>query len=133
MLAITLAMVGVGALAWGAAKVGAHPSRPTLAPRPAPVVSVAGTSYRIGRAGDQVEVGSWGCDRTRAVVLRPSRGEVFVFDGWARPGHDLVARLVARVAPGSRLVATHLPSGCDGLSVTEAGGTRIDLQAQVTR
>ena len=133
VLAIALAMVGVMALGVGASRVGAHPSRPNLVPGPAPVVSIAGTSYRIGQAGDQVQVGSWGCDRTRAVVLRPSTGEVFVFDGWARPDHDLVARPVAHVARGSRLVATHQPNGCDGLSVTEAGGIRIDLDGQVAR
>ncbi len=126
-------MVGLLALGWGASRVGAHPSRPTLAPRPAPVVSIAGNSYRVGRAGDQVEVGTWGCNHTRAVVLRPSTGEVFLFDGWARPGHDLVARLVAHVAPGSRPVATHQPSGCDGLSASEADGARVDLEREVTR
>ncbi len=132
-LALSLALVGVVALGWGATRVAARASRPTLAPSPAPVLSIAGTSYRIGQAGDQVEVGSWGCGATRAVVLRPGTGEVFAFDGWARSGHDLTARVVAQVSRGSRLVAIHQPRGCDGLAAAAPGRARVDLDGAVTR
>ncbi len=131
-LAASLAVVGVVALGWGASRVAAHPRRPTLAAPAAPVLSIAGTTYRIGQAGDQVEVGSWGCGGVRAVVLRPRTGEVFAFDGWARAGHDLDARVVTHVARGSRLVASHQPSGCDGLSADTPGGARVDLDGPVT-
>jgi hypothetical protein len=133
VLAVSLALIGVVALGWGATRVAARASRPSLAPPPAPILTIAGTSYRIGRPGDQVEVGRWGCGHIRAVVLRPGTGEVFAFDGWARSGHDLTARVVAHVSRGSRLVATPEPSGCDGLSATAPGGAGVDLDRPVTR
>ena len=49
-------------------------------------VEVGGVRYAIGRPGDLVLVGDWGCaSRPIATVLRPDTGEVFVFRG-VRPG-----------------------------------------------
>ncbi len=145
-VATVLALVGLVALSWGATQVSGHPDRPTLgAAAPAnararalatstgPVVAIGGTRYRIGQAGDQVELGSWGCGPTRVVVLRPGTGDVFAFEGWARPGHDLTAAVLARVPPRSRLVSTHRSDGCDDLVAVGPGGSHLDLGPAMTR
>jgi len=134
LLAAVAGVVGLAALSWGVITLTANPARPSLRPRQdSPVVAVDGTAYRIGQPGDQVRIGAWGCRPARAVVLRPDTGEVFAFRGWARPGHDLVARQVARVAPGSRLVGGRLDRGCPSLSATSPDGASTVLDAEVTQ
>jgi hypothetical protein len=141
VLAAVTAVIGAVALAWGVLALVGHGSRPDLRPivhptaRPvtAPQVVVDGTTYRIGRPGDEVQVGRWSCGPARAVVLRPSTGQVFAFSGWARAGDDLVAQPVGRVAAGSRLVTTHAGAGCDQLGARGPDGTTTRLDPEVTR
>ncbi len=133
LLIATVGVVGLLALAWGATSLLGRPARPSLAADRPPEVQVAGATYQIGLPGDQVRVGRWACHPPRAVVLRPSTGEVFAFPGWARPGHDLDGRLVARVPPRSRLVTSRSSDGCDRLGAVGEGGGATDLDAAVTR
>ena len=134
VLAAAAGVVGLAALGWGAITLAADPARPSLQPAAAsPVVTVDGRAYRIGRPGDQVRIGAWGCRAARAVVLRPATGQVFVFQGWARAGHDLVARPVVQVAVGSHLVAGPPDHGCPSVSATTPDGATTALDAEVTR
>ena len=84
-------------------------------------VSVDGTRYPIGAAGDQVAVGDWDCDGVATVALVQSGGQVYVFDSW--PRHTpLVGRLVAYLAPPVQLA--DVPRGaCNELHVRYAEGT----------
>lgn len=90
------------------------------------VVTVDGTRYRVGRPGDVVTVGEWKCDRTTAVaLLRPTTGEVFVFDRWARPDTPASGRLIGvhRGALGFEPGTTR----CNSLVVVMADGSTVDV------
>jgi hypothetical protein len=76
-----------------------------------------GHRYAAGDPGDEVVVGDWTCAGSGVpALIRPSTGEVFVFDRWAGAGHDEVARPVFRATPGSHLEA-HVGDGCATLVV----------------
>jgi len=147
VLTLAAGVAGVAALTAGALGLGlgsaparrpglaASSSGPATTPnRPGPVgvttarggVLVVGpTRYRIGVPGDEALAADWGCrGTTRAVVLRPATGELFVFRGWAQPGHDLVAAPAGRVAPGSHLRAGADHAGCAELWSAAPGGRR---------
>ena len=81
--------------------------------------------WALGRAGDQVAAGDWGCQGTRTLALfRPSTGEVFRFDGWATPGQDLKATAMVRVAGGVAMRAADVDrDGCHEAVVERATGT----------
>jgi hypothetical protein len=123
-----LAVVGLVALAWGAMTVAARPARPSLDRSPAPQVVVGTTRYRVGRPGDEVRIGRWSCQPSRAVLLRPATGQVYLFTGWATVGHDEVAHPVDRVPAGSSLVVTRSTQGCDLASVTTPAGATIHIR-----
>lgn len=62
--------------------------------------------WEVGAEGDVVVVGDWDCDRLPTpAVLRPSTGEVAVFDRWAGEGPE-PARAVARLAGVTEVRAT---------------------------
>lgn len=96
----------------------------------------AGITYSIGEPGDAVEVADWDCNGTETPgVVRPSTGEVFLFDRWATAGQPLVSE-PSLVVPGAKgLVPPSEGTGCvprllldDGAAVAilpaEAGGTQ---------
>jgi hypothetical protein len=80
--------------------------------------------WSLGRPGDQLAAGDWGCQGARTLALfRPSTGEVFRFDGWAATGHDVSASAVAVVAGGEALRAADVDhDGCHELVVERATG-----------
>jgi len=80
--------------------------------------------WALGQAGDQVAAGDWGCQGTRTLALfRPSTGEVFRFDGWATPGHDVKASAVVRVPGGVAIRAADVDrDGCHEAVVERATG-----------
>lgn len=102
----------------------------TVAGEP-PVVTLDGVRYRVGLPGDIVEPADWDCGGTsRAVLLRPSTGEVFAFDSWASPGRPVSSRLVGS-ARGA--VGLHAVQGC-GWPVAEwPGGERAPIQIDSTK
>lgn len=85
----------------------------------------AGTRrWALGRPGDQVATGNWGCQGSLTLALfRPSTGQVFRFDGWAGPDHDLKATAIAVVAGGQALRAADVDrDGCHEVVVERATG-----------
>lgn len=62
------------------------------------VLEGSGGRWSVGTRGDQVATGDWQCTGSSTLaLLRPASGDIYLFDGWAPPGHDLVAGVVARV------------------------------------
>ncbi len=87
-------------------------------------VVAAGVTYQVGRPGDLVSVGDWDCDgRATPALLRTATGEVFVFDRWATPGHDLTVRPVTVVGRATAVAAQDRDGdGCPELTVRRSGG-----------
>lgn len=93
------------------------------------VVEVGGVRYAVGRAGDVLAIGDWDCDGAATIVaLRPTTGEVYVFDGWAAPGDDLVVTATATV-PGAASVQSvdADDDGCATLVVRDADGITTEV------
>jgi hypothetical protein len=88
------------------------------------ILQAGARRWSLGQAGDQVATGDWGCQGTLTLALfRPSTGEVFRFDGWAGPGHDLKATAIAVVAGGQALRAADVDrDGCHEVVVERGAG-----------
>jgi tRNA A-37 threonylcarbamoyl transferase component Bud32 len=86
-------------------------------------VVVDGARYDVGAPGDAVAVADWDCDGSDTpAVVRPSTGDVFVFDAWATAEAPMPGRLLDRV-PGAIAPAT--PNGtCDVVPVVDVAGAR---------
>ena len=84
-------------------------------------VVVDGARYDVGAPGDAVAVADWDCDGTDTpAVVRPSTGDVFVFDAWATAEAPMPGRLLDRV-PGA--IAPETPNGtCDVVPVVDVAG-----------
>jgi len=95
------------------------------------VLTVDGSRYSVGQAGDAVAIADWACNgRPTPVILRPSSGELFVFDAWAEAGHDVTARPLGRVDHATEVRATPIRAGgCHELEVLRSQGppTRLDV------
>jgi hypothetical protein len=97
---------------------------------PGGIVVTATGRYRVGGPGDQIVVGRWRCPGGAApAVLRISTGEVWAFEGWARPAGVLDPRLVATVPGATALRVAATPSGCDRLVVVRRSGPPVTLTA----
>jgi hypothetical protein len=87
----------------------------------------------VGGAADLAAVADWDCDgRATAAVVRPTTGEVWVYDRWASDGEQVTAR-PGPTAPGAvaaRAVPDPGPGSCERLEVTtaEGGRRRLDLR-----
>ncbi len=111
----------------------ANPGVPVrLAPDACPVagradgnrVTVGSRTWQVGNEGDEVALGDLDCDgRTDVALLRPDSGDVFIFDGFAEPGHDLRATPSASEPGAVHLTAVTGPDGCATLRVTFPDGT----------
>ena len=80
---------------------------------------------RLGRPGDVVVTGRWGCERATLALLRPATGQVFRFDGWARPGVTVTATAVATLPGATQLRAATAGPRCDELDVVDADGREV--------
>ena len=92
-------------------------------------VEFDGSSYQVGRPGDHVAVDDWDCDGSATVgLVRPSTGELFLFDGW--PGTEAVTvEAVARVPGAQDLVGTSPGEACTGPEVLLLDGRQVSLPA----
>src|SRR5205809_6902458 len=112
----------------------AHTTKP--APYRAPLDDKAwqagATHIAVGQPGDVVVTGRWTCGAATPALLRPATGEVFRFDEWARPGHDVSAVAVATVPGASAVRAREAPAaGCDDLEVLRRDGPPVRLRTTV--
>lgn len=88
------------------------------------LVRVGEVRYQVGEPGDVVALGDWDCEGgATPAVLRPSTGEVFVFDSWAGEA-DVAVGATDRVDGADELVVEGASDGCDRLIVVRADGTR---------
>lgn len=103
---------------------GAPPTGPATV-ADATVITAGGVRWRVGEPGDLVAMGDWDCDgESSAALLRPTSGDVFVFDGWATPARPLTVLAARRAAGATGIRAEPDDRGCDRLVVDLAGGGR---------
>lgn len=112
-------------------------SRPAeLAPLPAALPASSSSSiegpegrFAVGSPDDVVLVDDWFCRGSPVpALLRPSTGEVFVFDRWPESGEELAGRAVGVVPGAHALDASGTPS-CPGLlAVTETRSVALPVQ-----
>ncbi|HTN78894.1 MAG TPA: hypothetical protein VMK16_04395, partial [Acidimicrobiales bacterium] len=97
-------------------------------------IVVDGVRYDVGQSGDALSVADWDCDgRDTAALVRPSTGEVYVFDGWATKAEPTTGRLLDRVV-GATAIAP--PDGdCGVLTVLDSKGapTALPLSGKAGR
>lgn len=88
------------------------------------ILEAGGARWSVGRDGDLVATGDWGCTGVRTLaLLRPSTGELFRFDRWPGGGADASASSFARVPGGTALRAADLDQdGCHEVVVEREGG-----------
>jgi hypothetical protein len=90
------------------------------------VVEAGDRRWTVGQPGDLVATADWSCSgHATLALLRPATGEVFVFDGWAGPGHDLVAEPVGRVDGGFAIRTADTGDGCPRVSVERTDGPPV--------
>jgi tRNA A-37 threonylcarbamoyl transferase component Bud32 len=75
----------------------------------------------LGEQDDVAVVGDWSCRGGPAPgAYRPSTGEVFLFDGWPRPGLALDTASVSNTSiVGGSPVVRRTPDGCDRVAITK--------------
>jgi tRNA A-37 threonylcarbamoyl transferase component Bud32 len=94
-------------------------------------ISTATGRFQVGSAGDVVVVGRWDCSASAyAALLEPSSGQVWVFHGWARPGHPVRARLAGRVRGATSLRVDPQEGGCDLLLAERPAQRPVVLDPQ---
>ncbi|HUP71602.1 MAG TPA: hypothetical protein VM282_01005 [Acidimicrobiales bacterium] len=79
------------------------PSAADVATPDSPRVEIRGISYHVGQPGDLAYFVPCG-DEQRVVVLRPTTGDIFVFDHLAEPGAPRTAQSVGRVAGALEII-----------------------------
>ncbi len=99
-------------------------------------LTASGRAYRVGQPGDHVSVADWDCDgKASPGLVRPATGEVFLFDGWARPEHavtvDARAIVVGAVALAPPANAEPGGSACRAPRVRLQDGTFTPLPTAV--
>lgn len=86
------------------------------------VVTAGEHRFAVGTASDHLVVGDWDCDGVSTIAaVRPSTGEVFVFDGWSSD-EPVTARSVAVLDDAGRPSVVERDNGCHDLRVPYRGG-----------
>ncbi len=89
------------------------------------VVEHNGNVYSIGGSGDRVVVGDWNCDsQPTPALLRPSTGEVVIFESWPERGETLAMPVLSKVPEAFEIEVLNGGS-CDLLRVRTPGGDRL--------
>lgn len=94
------------------------------------IASAGDVSWRVGDEGDLVVLGDWDGDGTDTPgVVRSTTGEVWIYQGWARTGEELLATPVETTVGERRIGAVRSarvldagPGGHDAIEVTDAEG-----------
>jgi hypothetical protein len=82
---------------------------------------VAGVTYVLGRPGDLTAVGDWYCDgRATPALVRPSTGEVFVFQRWADAARPVTVQAATIVRDPTGIRASRATIRCPRLVVTRS-------------
>lgn len=89
-------------------------------------ITAGGVVFRAGEADDHVSVGDWTCSgAVTPGIVRPSTGEVFLFQRWPTDDEPLEVEAAAIVPGGQRLVVDD--SGCGPPAVESAEGALTQL------
>ena len=149
VVGLVLVFWGVAAMRRGGDTTAAKPpppattapptSVPTSAPSPTPtrttdvtlvgerVVSVDGHRFSVGDPGDRVVLGDWNCDGTpTAALVRPSTGQVYVFDLWPAPGVEATIKPVDTMSGAVNLRA-EARGQCSALFAIRADGSESEV------
>jgi hypothetical protein len=86
-------------------------------PRPGGVVATRSGRFRIGEPGDVLVVGRWQCRVAVPALLRPTTGEIWMWDAWARASGPRPAHLVDRIPAAVSLRVEPDGKRCDVLHV----------------
>lgn len=97
------------------------------------VVTVDGERFAVGNPSDHLLLGDWhGTGIATVALLRPSTGQIFVFDRWPSRRQSAKPVLVATL-PGATDIATQRSGHHDVLAVTTPRGeVTIDPQTSTT-
>lgn len=110
-------------------------ARPPDPPFPVSVVdgvlSTPTGRFAVGGPGDKTLVGDWFCRGSPVpALLRPSTGEVFVFERWPAPGEELPGSRVGAL-PGASDLATLDDESCPSLAAVRNGvPEKIEISAK---
>lgn len=97
-------------------------------PEPSNIISHGTTLYSIGTADDVTLTGDWFCSGTeQLILLRPSTGELFVFDTWATEQSPTTGRLATTMA--GAIALTKADTECGPPSVTTSDGDSVVLDS----
>ena len=103
----------------------AGPPLESAALQPGVILQHAGNRYGVGRLGDFVETGDWDCDgEPTPAIVRPSTGDVVLFDGWPAAGQAISMPVRWQVdAPTGAEAVAH--GSCHLLRVYTSAGSRL--------
>jgi len=99
---------------------------------PTPIVPArvltGGSQYQVGQAGDQVAVADWACTgEPTTVLLRPSTGDVYIFDTLPGKGETVTGRRVATVIDAVALETDRVNQACPPLTVRDRTGATHEI------
>jgi hypothetical protein len=130
---------GLDVAAMGAAGVvalllaGALWLRPASLGRTRTVFAGSAGRFQVSEPDDPVVAGRWTCGTPLPAVLRPTTGEVWVWDGWPRGRQSLIGRLASRVAGATSLRVVAASPSCDTLVITRRAGPPVAIDPSPRR
>lgn len=139
LVPLLLTVVGIGLITSGIiGLMGGHPSPPGGTSHRVAVagrtLTVDGSRFVVGRPGDVVCIGDWtGTGASTPALLRPSTGEVFVFDRWPSPGGPITTSARATVRGARTLRVVRHRDAPASLSVIRRSGPPVPIDPAPAR